>query len=563
LASIFRSAPLVASLMGAAGACAPHDVELFPEARGTDPDLNPSDERCEAVVPAGLLAPRPPMGWNGWTTFECAPELDEATVRDMVDVLVESGMQTAGYTYVNLDRCWGDERDDDGNLVLDAARLPNGISSFSSDLHARGFKLGFYRHSVACPNVPDGREAADAKSYADWGVDLLKLVSCSDSATRDTHGAGSMAAALRDTGRDVVLSLAMPPFREWMPDVAQMWRTVPPIAGTWESILNQLDVTAPLAAYARPGAFNDPDFLVAGLGGLSEAEERAQFSLWSILSAPLLASNDLTQMGEATRRTLTEPGLIAINQDPLGLQGALVRREGDWEIYAKPLAACGARAVVALNRGESPLAAKFSRSDIWLGPGAVRVRDLWSDHDLPSPPGDVEVVVEPHDVRALEVQGAEPPVGSGELRLGDVPFTYEANGYGPVERNMTIGEKGAGDGAPLRMRGRAYSDGLGVHPPSLVRFRLGGRCSRFTAQVGIDDESLGRGTAVFQVWSDGEKLFDSGIVSGETPPREVDVQLEGRMDLRLFVGTTGDGYAQDHADWAEARLHCGPESTSP
>jgi alpha-galactosidase len=561
-----------------AASCAPRDVELFPDAHlvggasnvggrggeaGVDePGLVTPEERCEAVVPAGLLAARPPMGWNGWTSFECAPELDETKVRQMMDVLVESGMQTAGYTYVGLDRCWGDDRDAEGNLVLDPARLPDGMSRLSSDLHARGFKLGFHRHSVACANVPSDREAADASTYAEWGVDLLKLVSCAGSGPSDTHGAGAMASALRDTGREIVLSLAMPPFQEWMSDIGQMSRTGLPIAGTWPSILTQLDTTVPLAAYTRPGSFNDPDLLVAGLGELSEAEQRAHFSLWSILSAPLIASNDLTKMAESTRRILTQPDLIAINQDPLGLQGALIRREGDLDIYAKPLAQCGARAVVLFNRGSSPVAVTLRWPEVWLVPGTAAVRDLWAQEDLPADAEAAKVVVEPHDVRALRVTGREPPIEAGEVRLGDASFTYEANGYGPVERNATVGEQPAGDGQPLRMRGRAYADGLGVHPPSLVRFRLGGRCTRFTAQVGIDDEVLGQGSAVFQVWSDGERLFDSGIVTGKTPPRQVDVLLDGRMDLRLMVATTDDGFAHDHADWAEARLYCSPDSTA-
>jgi len=416
-------------------------------------------ERCEAVVPADLVAARPPMGWNGWTTFECAAELDEAKVRQMVDALVDSGMQTAGYTYINLDRCWGDDRDADGNLVLDTARLPSGIRGLASDLHERGFKLGFHRYSDACSNLSSGREAADAQTYADWGVDFLKLVSCANTSTVDTHGATAMAEAVRDASRTMVLSLAMPPFQEWMLDIAQMWRTGPPIAGNWASILAKLDTTVPLAAYARPGAFNDPDFLVAGIGELSEAEQRAHFSLWSILSAPLLASNDLTQMPEATRRILTHPDLIAIDQDPLGLQGALIRRAGDLEVYAKPLAECGARAVVLFNRGDSPLTTTLDGDEIWLAKGPTQVRDLWSQEDLGSDAGAPRLTVEPHDVRALKVTGIEPPIGSGELRLSEASFTYETNGYGPVERNATVGEQLAGDGQPMRLRGRAFAVG--------------------------------------------------------------------------------------------------------
>jgi alpha-galactosidase len=90
----------------------------------------------------------------------------------------------------------------------------------------------------------------------------------------------------------------------------------------------------------------------------------------------------------------------------------------------------------------------------------------------------------------------------------------------------------------------------------LIRYRLGRACTRFTADVGIDDESAGRGTAQFDVWADGSKLFESGVLTGSTPPRRVDVDLTGKRDLRLFVGVGGDNYEFDHADWAGARLTC-------
>lgn len=502
------------------------------------------------------------MGWNGWTTFECAPELDEVKVREMVDVMVDSGMQTAGYTYVNLDRCWGDARDENGDIVLDTARLPNGIDAFSDDLHARGFKLGFHRHTAECADVPEGHEAADAAKYAQFGVDFLKLVSCQVSSVEDVHGARAMAEALRESGRDVLVSLALPPFQEWMRDVGQISRTDSAIVATWPSILAKLDATTPLAAYARPGAFLDPDFLVAGIGALSESEQRAQFSLWSILSAPLLASNDLTQMSEVTRSILTNQDVIALNQDPLALQAAQVRKEGDLEVFAKPLAECGARGVVLFNRGENSVTTTLSWPEIWLPASPTRVLDLWSQEELESDRFAVEITIPPHDVRVLKVVGVEPAISQGEARVGDAAFSYATNGYGPVERNTTNGEQLAGDGQPLRMRGQAYADGLGVHPPSLIRFRLGGVCSRFTAQVGIDDEGKGLGTVIFQVWSDGEKLFDSGVMTGKTPPQQVDVSLENRMDLRLFVATTGDDFFNDHSDWAEARLWCDPEMSA-
>lgn len=567
-------------------ACGRQDIELYPGLAPTlgggppmmpeptpDPDPDPdgpsiadpepdepTPEQCAAVAPPGLLAALPPMGWNGWNSFACSPELDDQRVRGIADAMITSGMQAAGYHYVNLDNCWELERSAAGEIVEDPAKLPDGMRSLSLSLHMQGFKLGVFRRAGDCLEASAARYTADAAKYAEWGVDLLKVVACQGGDVPATRGDyEQLVAALEGSGRSVVLSITAPPFAEWMPAVGQMFRSSPPIAPSWESILEVLDATAPLAAYARPGAYNDPDILELGVADLTEAEARAHFSLWSILSAPLLAGNDLTTMSESTRQILTNQEMIALDQDPLGLQGALLRREGDLDVYAKPLAGCGARGVVLFNRGSAPIDTTLSWSELWLEPGSATARDLWSHTDVVATDS-LSLSVPPHDVIALRVVGIEPPTPRSEVWLDEVPFTYVTNGYGPVERNTSNGETDAGDGQPLSMRGRVYARGLGVHPPALIRYRLGGTCTRFTAQVGVDDEVEGHGSVFFQVWSDGEKLFDSGVMTGTTPPRQVDVSLENRMDLRLFVGTADDGVAFDHADWAEARLTCESES---
>jgi alpha-galactosidase len=522
-----------------------------------DPDP-PQPEQCQAVTPPGLLAPVPAMGWNGWNTFGCSKTLNEQKLRDIVEALTASGMQDAGYRYVNLDDCWELARDDAGDIVVDAAKLPGGMTALGTTLHAKGFRLGVFRRGSECPMIPAAHHARDVATYDAWQADLLKLVSCTQSVDVQSD-VEQMAAALRDGDRPVILSIAAPPFAEWMTDVGQMFRGTSSIAPTWASILTVLDATAPLAAYARPGAFNDPDILEVGNGELSESEARAHFSLWSILSAPLLAGNDVSTMSEATQQILLNGDVIALDQDALGLQGALVRNQSDLQIYAKPLVGCGARGVVLFNRGEAELTTTLTWPEIWLEPGSASVRDLWQATELGPAQDQLTLSVPAHDVVALKIVGNEPPTPHGDVSLGDVHFTYATSGFGPVERNTSNGEQSAGDGKMLRISGRTFERGLGVHAPALLRFRLGGACSRFTAQVGVDEEEEGLGSVNFQVWSDGEKLFDSGQLTGTSAAQAVDVSLTGRQDLRLFVGTAGDGYTNDHADWADAHLTCDPE----
>jgi len=223
---------------------------------------------------------------------------------------------------------------------------------------------------------------------------------------------------------------------------------------------------------------------------------------------------------------------------------------------AKPLEGCGARGAVLWNRSDAASTVTLRWSDLFLAAGSATVKDLWHGSELPSEADGVTLEVPPHDAIALRVVGVEPALPRGEAFLSDQAWTYAVSGFGPIELDSSNGESAAGDGAKLSLRGRAYEKGLGVHAPSLIRYRLAKACSRFRAEVGIDDEVGGQGSAQFEVWADGMKLFDSGVLLGDSEPFQVDVDISGRRELRLFVGVTDGSYAHDHADWANARVEC-------
>lgn len=532
----------------------PATGEPEPEPAAAEPE--PSED-CSAQVPAGLVAARPPMGWNGYNAFGGGPELDEAKLQEIVQALVDSGMQSAGYRYVNLDYGWQELRSADGERVFIADRLPSGVQALAESIHARGLLFGVYSYTQDCEGTAGGQgyEAMDAAAYAAWGVDYLKYVRCGNTTASQMV---DLADALAQTDRSIVLSLAAAPFQEWMRDTAHVWRTGGDIRATWSSIVSQLDTVVPLAAYARPGAFNDPDMLEVGNGTLTLGEQRVHFSTWAILSAPLLAGNDLTTMNEETLAILTNSEVIALNQDPLGLQAALVARVGGIDVLAKPLAACGARGVVLWNRGDTDAEISLLWEDVWLEPGIATVRDLWAGTTLDATSLGFSVTVPSHDAVALRIEGTERPLPRGQVPLTDLRWTYATNGYGPVELDTTNGEDEPLDGAPIRLRGAAYDRGLGVHGPSLVRYRLGRACSRFIADIGVDDDVDGRGSVQFEVWADGERLFQSGVVTGTSPALTVDIDVTGRRELRLFVSIGGDDDGLDHAVWAGATLECDP-----
>jgi beta-glucanase (GH16 family) len=131
----------------------------------------------------------------------------------------------------------------------------------------------------------------------------------------------------------------------------------------------------------------------------------------------------------------------------------------------------------------------------------------------------------------------------------------EQNGWGPIERDLSNGEQAAGDGGPITLGDVVHGKGLGVHAPSDISFGLAGRCTRFGALVGIDDEMKGAGSVNFQVYGDGALLAESGTLTGADAALALDVDVTGVSELRL-VADAGEGTGSDHADWADAALTC-------
>ena len=153
--------------------------------------------------------------------------------------------------------------------------------------------------------------------------------------------------------------------------------------------------------------------------------------------------------------------------------------------------------------------------------------------------------------------------GGGTSFLSDRTFTSSTNGWGPVERDKSNGDIAAGDGLPITLNGIVYAKGLGTNAPSDIRFALGGACSTFTAVVGVDDEITFSGSIVFQVWTDGTQIYDSGLMTPTTANKAVSLNIAGASQLQLVVTDGGNGQGWDHGDWADAQVTCGSDTTPP
>jgi len=341
-------------------------------------------------APKPQLAPTPPMGWNSWNKFAC--NVSEQLIRQQADAMAASGMKDAGYRYIVIDDCWQKSRDENGNIVADPERFPSGIKALADYVHSKGLKFGLYSDAGAltCAGRPGsaGHEFQDARQYAKWGVDYLKYDWCYTGPRNAEAAYTIMAKALRESGRDIVLSICEwgdhQPV-QWAPVAGHLWRTTGDIGDLWDNkkvwplgVVNILDRQAELWRYAQPNAWNDPDMLEVGNGGMTSTEYESHFSLWAMLAAPLIAGNDLSKMDADTRRILTNADVIAVDQDPLGQQARRIWKEGELEVWTRPLKG-GEHAVVLFNRGPAPAEMTVRWDQLNLPAGLrVDVKDLWS-----------------------------------------------------------------------------------------------------------------------------------------------------------------------------------------
>ncbi len=386
-------------------------------------------EKKLRIVCGDRIALTPPMGWNSWNCF--ANEVSADKVKRAADAMVKSGLINHGWTYVNIDDFWennrdskdeslrGEFRDAAGNIVTNSRFVDmKGLADYVHDL---GLKIGLYSSPGpwTCGGCAGsyGYEKQDAESYAKWGFDYLKYDWCSygnvinglpnndpSKVSSLSYNGGNelntaikpfkvMGEYLRQQPRDIVYSVCqygMSDVWKWGDSVnGNCWRTTNDITDTWVSVKNialDQDKSAP---YAKPGNWNDPDMLVVGHVGwgnphpskLKPDEQYLHISLWSLFSAPLLIGCDMEKLDDFTLNLLTNDEVIEINQDPLGKQATCLQTIGELRIYVKELED-GSRAVGFCNFGIDRADISYKDFEKLGLNGQFVVRDLWRQKDL-------------------------------------------------------------------------------------------------------------------------------------------------------------------------------------
>ncbi|HEY1766551.1 MAG TPA: glycoside hydrolase family 27 protein [Terracidiphilus sp.] len=351
---------------------------------------------------ASQVAQTPPMGWNSWNFF--AGRVTDQDIRHAADEMVATGMKDAGYVYINIDDTWEGDRGADGVLHTNS-KFPD-MKALADYVHSKGLKLGIYSSPgpQTCARYAGSldHEVQDAQLYASWGIDYLKYDLCSFRGAVMTAKAPDdkaeqmrmmeaaykkMDEALKATGRPIVYSLCQYGWDsvwEWGPQVgANLWRTTGDIRAEWNSMYTILNEQAGLAKYAGPGHWNDPDMLEVGNGRLTLSENRVHFSMWAMLAAPLLAGNDLPNMKPEIKAILTNPDVIAIDQDRLGREGTRIYSEGEVDVWTRHLSG-GAMAIAVVNAGSDRVSTHpFHLSLAKLGlHGTEHAKDLWTGKEM-------------------------------------------------------------------------------------------------------------------------------------------------------------------------------------
>ncbi|WP_297701112.1 carbohydrate-binding protein [uncultured Fibrobacter sp.] len=550
-----------------------------------------------AFASADTLVLTPPLGWNSWNVFH--ENINENQIKEVADAMVESGLKDAGYVFLNLDDNWMDtKRDANGDLTHNPKTFPSGMKALADYVHAKGLKFGLYgdRGKRTCHHYnsnwqsesgSNGHEVQDAKKLAEWGVDYWKYDNCDSDPTTQEKDYTAMSNALRNSGRDIVFSICMWEYKDWMPKIANLWRTTFDIGPAWISkswyrgVYEIIDANNKYWQIAKPGHWNDPDMLEVGNNGLSYEEQRSQMTMWSIMAAPIMISSDIRKMSNETKELYLNKDMIAINQDSLGVQGHRISDVNGKQVWTKPLQN-GDIAVALLNNNSSTQTVECNFADIGVE-GEVEVRDAWKKKDLGAL-SHVSVELPAHGSALLRLIVKPVPRGlfkgeafaiPGKIEMED--FDISGIGQGNTSYNELDSENHSCTDEGKEAECTNYREGTGVDLYKkasgniVVGHNRAGEWLEYTVNVKKEGDyvmlasvATDNSTAGFTLSVDGKSVAEVPV-SGESWSDFVDVKSkvnlpEGEHILRFTV--TGDWFDIDYIKFCETETCEDPTAIS-
>lgn len=418
----------------------------------------------------------PMMGWSSWNTFRV--HINENLIKETADAMIDRGLKEAGYKYVNIDDGYFGGRDSRGYLFANKEKFPNGMKALADYIHSKGLKAGIYSDagSNTCGSIYDAdtlgigvglwkHDDKDCRTFfQEWGYDFIKIDWCGGKATGQSEQQRytDIHKAIARTGRtDIRYNICRWQFPgTWATRLANSWRIHTDIIPRFKTINQIIEKNLYLAAYVSPGHYNDMDMLEVGRG-LSEDEEKTHFGIWCIMSSPLMIGCDLCTIPESTLSIITNREVIALNQDPLGIQAEVVERGKDYLILSK---ATGkqegkSRAVALYNQSEKPQRLRIDFDKLCLS-GKVQVRDLWEHRDLGTFTGYYETLVPAHGTALLKVKGSKRRDRT----------CYEAE-YAFMQEYLPDNKEKAYPAPKIHASGGYIMKGLGNSPSNWAEFR--------------------------------------------------------------------------------------------
>ncbi|WP_289198363.1 alpha-galactosidase [Bacteroides acidifaciens] len=399
----------------------------------------------------------PIMGWSSWNVFRV--DISEDIIKHQADLMVKKGLKDAGYQYINVDDGYFGKRDNNGVMHTHETRFPNGMKPVADHIHGLGMKAGIYTDAGnnTCGSIWDndaagvgagiyGHEPQDAQLYfGDWGFDFIKIDYCGGDVLglNEKERYTSIRNSIDKVNKDVSVNICRWAFPgTWAKDVATSWRISGDINAHWGSLKYVVGKNLYLSAYAGNGHYNDMDMMVIGFRdnskvggkGLTPTEEEAHFGLWCIMSSPLLIGCNLENLPESSLELLTNKELIALNQDPLGLQAYVAQHENDGYVLVKDIEQKrgNVRAVALYNPTDTVCSFSVPFSSLEFD-GNVKVRDLVKRSDLGNFSGNFEQTLPARSAMFLRMEG--------ETRLE--PTLYEAEwAYLPLFNDLGKNPKG-------------------------------------------------------------------------------------------------------------------------